>query len=180
MSTWSASPMLCSHSTCVPTWKHLSQRTAVLWVETALTTQGRAELLVNFHLIAGDELVGLVGHSDDGLQLLKHGIGHSFFECGSGVRSNTVVAIVRDADRNVEQLLGERIECSGPHDLLDAFPGALQRGGVVRDGFPEVIDPIDLPRSHNVIVNRAYLRARVRVFNESKCRHEFLRNSFEL
>jgi hypothetical protein len=81
----------------------------VLWAETGLTTQRWAELLVNFHLIAGDELVGLVRHADDRLQLLKHGVGHAFFEGGGGVRGDAVVAIVGDTDRNVEELLGERI-----------------------------------------------------------------------
>src|SRR5580700_3941385 len=109
MSTWSPSPMLCSHSTCVPTWKHLSRRTAVLWVETGLTTQRWEELLVDFHLIAGDELIGFVRHADDRLQLLEHSVGHAFFEGGGGVRSDAVVAIVGDADGDVEQLLGEGI-----------------------------------------------------------------------
>jgi hypothetical protein len=152
----------------------------VLWVETGLTTQRWEELLVDFHLIAGDELIGFVRHADDRLQLLEHSVGHAFFEGGGGVRSDAVVAIVGDADGDVEQLLGEGIERSGPHDLLDAFPGALQCGGVVRDGFPEIVDPIGLARGHDVVIDGAYLRARVCIFNESKCGHEFLRNSFEL
>ena len=98
----------------------------MLWVETVLTIERWAELLVNFHLVAGDELVGLVGHADYGLQLREHGIGHAFFESGGGVRGNAVVAIIRDADGYVEQFLGEGIECAGGHDLLDAFPGPFK------------------------------------------------------
>src|SRR5271157_1877617 len=102
--------MFCSHSTGVPTRKHLSRRTGVLWVETVLTTQRWAELFVDFNLIAGDELVGLVGHADDGLQLLEHGVGHPFFESRGGVRSDAVVAVVGDAYGHVDKFLGERIE----------------------------------------------------------------------
>src|SRR5580692_4706582 len=174
MSTWSASARLCSHSTCVPTWKHLSRRTAVLWAETGLTTQRWAELLVNFHLIAGDELVGLVRHADDRLQLLKHGVGHTFFESGGGVRGDAVVATIGDADGDIEELLGEGVERSGAHDLLDAFPGALQYGRIVRDGLPEIIDPVGLARGHDVVVDSANFRARVGIFNQSKCRHAIL------
>src|SRR5271169_63869 len=97
--------MLCSHSTGVPTGKHLSGSTVVLWVETGLTTQRRTELLVDFNLIAGDELVGLVGHADDRLQLREHGIGHAFFERGGGVRGDAIMAAVCDAYGDVNKFL---------------------------------------------------------------------------
>jgi hypothetical protein len=70
----------------------------VLWVETALRVQRRTELLVHFDLIAGDQLIGLVSHSDDGLQLREHGIGQAFFESGGGVRGDAVMTVVGDAD----------------------------------------------------------------------------------
>src|SRR2546422_244456 len=41
----------------------------------------------------------------------------------------------------------------------------------MRDGFPEIIDPIGFARNHDVVVNRAYFRAGVLIFDESECRH---------
>lgn len=97
----------------------------MLRVETGLTTQRRSKLLVNFNLIARDNLVGLVGHADDRLQLLKHRVGHAFFERGSSVRGDAVMAVVGDADGNVDELFRERIERAGRHDLFYALPGAF-------------------------------------------------------
>src|ERR1700734_479624 len=77
---------------------------------SARAVQRRTELLVNLDLISGDELVGLVGHPNDGLQLCKHGVGHALLESGGGVRSDAVMAVVGDADGDVKQFLGERIE----------------------------------------------------------------------
>jgi len=54
--------------------------------------------------------VGFVGHADDGLQFLEHGVVHSFAESGSGVRSDAVIAIIGDAHRDVDQFLGEGIK----------------------------------------------------------------------
>ncbi len=133
------------------------------------------EALVDFDLIAGDELVGFVGHADDGLQFFEHRVGHSFAEGGSGVRGNAVVAVVGDADGDVNQFLGERIERARSHDLLDTFPGALEQNGIVGDGLSEVVDPIGLARGHDVIVNGAHFRACVLVFDQSEGGHEGLR-----
>src|SRR5580704_15954220 len=102
----SSPPTLCSHSTGVPTGKHLSRRTGVLWVETGLTTQRWAELLVDFNLIAGDEFIGFVGHANDRLQLREHSVGHAFFEGRGGVRGDAIVAVVGDADGHVDEFLG--------------------------------------------------------------------------
>ena len=127
--------------------------------------------MVDFDLITGDKFVGFIGHADNGLKLLEHRVGHSFGEGGSGVRGDAVVAVVGDADGDVNQFLGERIERARAHDLLEAFPGALEQGGIVRDGLPEIIDPIDFARSHNVIVNGTDFRACVFVFDQSKGGH---------
>ena len=105
------------------------------------------ETLVDFDLIAGNELVGFIGHADDGLQFLEHGVGHSFAEGGSGVRSDAVVAVVGHADGDVNQFFGERVERAGRHNLLDALPGALKQSGIVRDGLPEIVDPIGFAKS---------------------------------
>ena len=42
--------------------------------------QGRLEALVYGNLVAGDELVGLVGHANDGLEFLEHIRGHALGE----------------------------------------------------------------------------------------------------
>src|SRR6266536_505045 len=136
----------------------------------------RLEALVDFDLVAGDKLVGFIGHANDGLKLLEHGPGHAFAESGSGVRGDAVSAVVGDADGDVDHFLGEWIERARRHDLLDAFPGALEQGGIVRDGLPKIIDPIGFARNHDVVVNRAHFRAGVLVFDESECGHENLRN----
>src|ERR1700688_901069 len=70
----------------------------------------RLELLVDLDLVAGHQLVGFVGHSNDRLQLVKHGVGHAFFSRRRGVRSDAVAAIVGDADRDVQQFFGERVQ----------------------------------------------------------------------
>src|SRR5260370_29812595 len=109
-------------------------------METALRIQRRAELLVNFDLIASDELVGLVSHTNDSLQLCEHGIGHAFFEGGGGVRGDAIMAVVGDADGHVDELLGKGIERAGGHDLFDAFPGAFESGGVMSESPPKIFD----------------------------------------
>ena len=142
---------------------------------SARTIQRRAELLVDFDLVAGDEFVGFVSHADDGLQLREHRVGHALFEGGGGVRRDAVVAIVGDADGDVEEFLGERIEGARAHDLFDAFPGALESGGIVGDGLPEIIDPICLACGHDVVVDSAHFRACVCVLDEAEGRHGILR-----
>src|SRR5216683_6187621 len=141
-----------------------------------LPRKWRLEALVDFDLVAGDKLIGFIGHANDGLKLLEHSPGHAFAESGSGVRGDAVGTVVGDAHGDVDHFLGEWIERARGHDLLDAFPGAFEQGGIVRDGLPEIIDPIDFARGHDVVVNRAHFRAGVLVFDESECRHENLRN----
>src|SRR6266478_6404474 len=141
-----------------------------------LPRKWRLEALVDFDLVAGDKLVGLIGHANDGLKLLEHGPGHAFAESGSGVRGDAVSAVVGDAHRDVDHFLGEWIERARRHELLDAFPRALEQCGIVGDGLPEIIDPVGFARGHDVVVNGAHFRASVTVFDESECGHENLRN----
>jgi hypothetical protein len=141
-----------------------------------LARKRRKEALVDFDLVAGDEFVGFVGHADDGLQFLEHGVGHSFAEGGSSVRGDAVVAVVGDADGDVNHFFGERVERAWRHDLLDAFPGAPEQNGIVRDGFPEIVDPIDLACGHDVIVNGAHFRRSVVIFDQSECGHGILQS----
>ncbi len=64
--------------------------------------EGRKKALVHGHLVAGDELVGFIGHADDRLKLLEHFPSHAFGEGGGGVGGDAVVAAVGDADGDLE------------------------------------------------------------------------------
>src|ERR1022692_363223 len=86
--------------------------------------------------------------------------------------SNAVAALISNADSHINHFLGQRIKRPRTHDLLDIFPCTLQRGWIMRDRLPEVIDPVSLASSHDVVVNRTHLRAGIFVFDKSQCCHE--------
>ncbi len=136
---------------------------------TGLASQWWFVSLVDLHLVAGDETVGFIGHADNRLQLLEHGVRHALAARRHRVRCDAIAAAVGDAYGHVEQFLGERIERPRRHDLLDAFPCAFQRRRIVRDGLPEIVYPVGLAKGHDVVVNGANLRARVLIFNQSEC-----------
>ena len=92
------------------------------------------------------------------------------------MRSDAVVTVVGDADGDVNQFFGERVERAGRHDLLDTFPGALEQYGVVRDSLPEIIDPIGFARGHDVVVDGAHFVRGVLVFDQSECGHKGLQS----
>ena len=121
--------------------------------------------LIQFDLISGDEFIGGVGHADDGLELFEHGVGHAFSEGGGGVGGNAVVAIVGDADGDVDEFFGEGVYGAGSHDGFEALPGALQKSGVMGDGLPEIIDPIGFAGGHDVVVDGANFGSGVLVFD---------------
>ena len=50
-------------------------------------------------------------------------------------------------------------------DLLDGLPGAPQLRRIVRQRLPEVVDPVDAARLHDVVVDNFYLGARLRVLD---------------
>jgi hypothetical protein len=133
--------------------------------------EGRLEAGVDGNLIAGDELVGLVGHADDGLEFLEHFGSHAFAEGGGGMRVNAVLAIIGNADSDVEEFLGERIESAGSHDGFEIFPGALEESRVVSDGFPEIVDVVGFAGSQDVVVDGFDGRAGVLVFDEAESGH---------
>jgi hypothetical protein len=132
----------------------------------------RLEAVVDGHLIAGNELVGLVGHADHLLEFLEHFRRHAFAESRGGVRSDAVVAVVGDADGDVEQFLGERVESAGSHDGLEAFPGALQKNRIVGDGFPEIVDVIGFARGHDVVIDSFDGGTGIFVFDQTESGHE--------
>src|ERR1700730_10965437 len=131
----------------------------------------RFEAVVNFYLIPCNQAIGFVRHTDYRHQFFELRIGHPFMDCGSGMRSDAIVALVGHGEGNVNDLFGERIERSGSHNLLYIFPSPLQHHGVMRDCLPEITDPVRLARRHDVVVNGANFSARVSIFDKAKDRH---------
>src|SRR5260370_19965238 len=107
------------------------------------------------HAISDCKPVGLVRHADDGKQFPEHLVGHACATGGRRVARHTICAVVGHADRNVEQLFDQRIQCSRRHDVLEAMPRARKRRRVIRDEFPEVVDVVHLTGVHNIVVHRA-------------------------
>jgi len=87
---------------------------------------------------------------------------------------DAILAIVGDADGDVEEFLGQRIESAWRHDGLQILPGALEQCGIVGDGFPEIVDVIGLAGSHDVVVNGFDGGAGILVLDQSERRHEIL------
>src|SRR5258708_25481965 len=52
------------------------------------------------------------------------------------------------------------------------FPYTTLFRSIVRDGLPEIVNPIDFARGHDVVVNGAHFRGRVCVFDEWERGHE--------
>src|SRR5215469_11667246 len=129
------------------------------------------ERRINFYLIARSQAVAFVGHPDNGHQLAKHRVGHALVFRGRGVGRNAVAALIRNADRDVDHFLGQRIERTRSHDLLDVLPGAFQRGRVVGQSLPEIVDPVRLAGGHDVIVYLAHFGRGVLVFDETESGH---------
>ncbi len=78
---------------------------------------------------------------------------------------DAVAALIGGADGDVNQVFCERVERAWAHDVLEAFPGAAQRGGISRESFPEVVDGIDFARRHDVVEDGAHLQGGVSVLD---------------
>lgn len=133
--------------------------------------KGRKKALVDRDLVSGDELVGFVGHSDNGLKFLEHFGSHAFGESGSRVGGDAVLTVVCDADGDVEKFFGKGIEGARSHDLLEAFPSAFEKSGIVGDGLPEIVDVVGFARGHDVVIDGFDGGAGVGVFDEAKGGH---------
>src|SRR5437870_4627967 len=132
----------------------------------------RAEHLVDLDLVAVSQAVRLVGHADDGHQLAQHRLGHAAAAGRRRVRSDAVVAAVGGAHREVDHLLGERVERARRHHRFECVPRASERRRMAGQGLPEVVHTIDLPRRHDVVVDRADFGARLGVFDQFDGRHD--------
>src|SRR5580692_1245191 len=82
----------------------------------------RLETLVDFHLVAAGQAIGLIGHPHHGHQLGEHSVAHSGLARAGGVRGDAIPALISRAYREVNHLLGDGVERARRHDLLDALP----------------------------------------------------------
>jgi hypothetical protein len=121
---------------------------------------------VQRYLISVSETVCFTRHADHREQLTERFLRQSRFLCSFRMRMNTVIAIVSDAYRDVNQLLRERVECAGRHHLFYAFPGPPQRRRMIGQGFPEVVYFIHFPRRHNVVEDTSDFRRGIIVFDQ--------------
>src|SRR5258708_5835453 len=105
------------------------------WIKWA--SSRRLESLVDLDLVAGGVAIGFIRHADHPHQLSEHAVAHPRLARGGGMGSDAVSALVADADGDVDHLLGQCVQRARRHDLLDAEPGAAQRGRIVGDRLPK-------------------------------------------
>jgi hypothetical protein len=88
------------------------------------------------------------------------------------VAGDAIAAAVGHAHREVDHLLGHRIERARRHDLLDAVPGALEARRIVRQIFPEIVHVLDAPGAFDVVEHGADVRYGVAIFDRAGCAHD--------
>src|SRR3974390_1606737 len=120
---------------------------------------------VDRYPIAVGKPIGFVGHAGHRHDLTEHWVRHAGLAGSRGVAGNAVGAAVGHANRQINHFLGERIERAGRHDLLHAFPGALQGGRIAREIFPENIDVRHVTGPLDVVIDGAYARRGVCIFD---------------
>src|SRR5437762_83012 len=80
-------------------------------------------------------------------------------------------AAIAGADREVDQLLGQRVERARRHHLLEAQPGAPQSRRVVCQRLPEIVDPVGAAGRHDVVIDGADLGVRFIILDQPHHRH---------
>lgn len=81
--------------------------------------------------------------------------------------SDAVFATVTHADGDVDQFADQRVELAGAaHDFLEGRPSPLQRGGMVGEGFPKVVDFVRPTSGSNVIEDLSYQPGTLFVFDQ--------------
>ena len=91
---------------------------------------------------------------------------------------DAVAALVADTDGNVDQFFRKRIKRARRHDLLNVLPRSPERSGIVGQRLPEIINPVGLPRRHDVVVDGANFGSGVFVFDQAQRGHSCLQSSF--
>src|ERR1700719_1493069 len=123
------------------------------------------KLRIDSYVERGDQTVGFVCQADNCQQLRILGLRHALVARRGAVRGYTVPAAVRGAYRDVQELLGQRIERSGTHDFLDVGPDTPEGPRVVREDLPEIVDPVGLPGRHDVVVDLPHFGCCFAVFD---------------
>ena len=125
---------------------------------------GRVEGSIDGDLQSRRQLIGLGGQSDDRQQLGMLSAGHAFGVRGGRVRMYTVATSVCDRDRDIDHLLGQRIDLRRRrHKSLDFSPRALEQHWIEGKRVPEVVDEVGAARSSNVIEDRFDARVGFRI-----------------
>ena len=125
------------------------------------------EFLVQRDLESIRQAIVHVGDTDDAHQFAKHRVSHPLGGCRRSVRRDAVVTTVGHADGNVDQFTDERVQLTGAaHDLFEHCPRPLQRGRMICNGFPEVVDVVRLSSGSNVVVDFADHSAALFVFDQ--------------
>src|SRR5450759_1991964 len=106
--------------------------------------------------VAVGQPIGFVGHAGDRHHLAEHGLAHACLAGGRAVAGDAIGAAIGGADRQIDHLLGERVERARRHDLFDAFPGALERHWVARQVFPEIVHVRHVSGFLDVVIDRAH------------------------
>src|ERR1039457_3977788 len=96
--------------------------------------------------------------------------GQTLSTSSGAVRSDAILAPVGNADRHINEFLGERVERSRSHDFLRIRPHAPERWRMMRQYLPIIIDPIRLADRHDVVVYRTHVGRRLRIFNRRRRR----------
>ena len=129
------------------------------------------EAIIDFNLITVAETIGPLAMPDHGHDL-RQTAGRSSRPCAPppcGTQCSSRIGWWRYGE--VDHFLGERIERARRHDLLHRFRGSPQRRWIVRQRFPEIVDPIRPARGHDAPVDSANFRGGIRVFNQSESGH---------
>src|SRR5579862_4064732 len=142
-------------------------------ISAALSKQ-LTEALVHRHAIAVGEAVGLVGHADDRDEFAQHLLRHAEPLCRGAMRMGAVLTGIGDADREVDQFLGERVERARRHHLFQALPGAFERRRVVGERPPEIVDPVGVAALFDVVEDGAHIGARRLLLDQRNNRHAYL------
>ena len=124
----------------------------------------RLEPLIHLHLQPHGQPVAGVGQRDDLDQLGQHLVVHALLARRGDVGVDAVLAVVGDADREIDVLLGQGIEPALlDHHLLHVAPEALEHRRMHRQRAPDVVDVVGVAGLADVVEHLARLGLRALV-----------------